>query len=147
MPMARVMRSSLTSPTPISFISGETISLVKEYCSRRFSTSALIWLSKFSAAFMPAFWSLATAIMSLVDGADEASHGFRVRRDQLARHHHTVGVEVHAVVAEREPLVVLVGILVVQDQVEVAGDIEHQGGVNIALDQHRVLQVRRHVGK
>ena len=43
--MARAMRSSLTSPTPISFISGETISLSKEYCRRRFSTSTLIRLS------------------------------------------------------------------------------------------------------
>ena len=83
---------------------------------------------------------------ALVDGADEAGDGLRIRGQELARDHHAVGIEVEAIIAELEPFVVLVGILAVQHEVKVARDVEHQRGVDIALDQHRLLQVRRHVG-
>jgi hypothetical protein len=101
MPMARAMRSSLVSPTPISFISGETISSSEGYCRRRFSTFSSTRLSKFITPFMPMVLILGDLDHRLVGGADEP----RPRPsdsilEQLLRDHHAVRIEVEAIFTE-----------------------------------------------
>jgi len=64
---------------------------------------------------------------------------------QLLRDHDAVGVEIEAVLAVVEPAVVLVRVLLLLQQIDVARDIEHERALDLVLDQHLLLQRRRHV--